>query len=241
MKILILKRPFSPQRQGFTLAEVLITIMIIGIIAAMVIPTLVTNINKSQYYSAFMTGYQTLNAAVNQVVLDNGGDLSNKFTAQADLESAVAAKLSVIKTDNTNYWRQPGATPQMISLGGNLMAALSQCRNTITLSNGMQICFMYGAYFSDVCTRNNYVVGGQNVGCNTVLLDANGLTGPNQLGRDIFNLNIYKSGIAAEGVQGTGGYPFWQVGSAGECTTTSGGWHGSVCGAKLLVEGAMNY
>ena len=48
---------------GFTLAEVLITLAIIGIVAALTIPTVVANYNKHAQYTAFMKMYNTLSNA----------------------------------------------------------------------------------------------------------------------------------------------------------------------------------
>ena len=42
----------SPFHFGFTLAEVLITLGIIGVVAAMTIPTLIANTVKTQYVTA---------------------------------------------------------------------------------------------------------------------------------------------------------------------------------------------
>ncbi|MBQ8458871.1 type II secretion system protein [bacterium] len=49
---------------GFTLAEVLITLGIIGVVSAMTIPTLMTNIRGQQYRGQFKKTLSTLNQAV---------------------------------------------------------------------------------------------------------------------------------------------------------------------------------
>ena len=49
---------------GFTLAEVLITLGIIGVVAAMTIPTLMSNTGKSE----LTTAYKKMVSAVNQAV-----------------------------------------------------------------------------------------------------------------------------------------------------------------------------
>lgn len=48
---------------GFTLAEVLVTLGIIGVVAAMTIPTLLNNINDSQYKTAYRKAYSALSQA----------------------------------------------------------------------------------------------------------------------------------------------------------------------------------
>ena len=48
---------------GFTLAEVLITLGVIGIVAAMTIPTLIANIKGAQYRTKFKKVISTLSNA----------------------------------------------------------------------------------------------------------------------------------------------------------------------------------
>ena len=50
--------------KGFTLSEVLITLGIIGVVAAMTIPTLMTKINHIKLKSQFKEGYAILSQAV---------------------------------------------------------------------------------------------------------------------------------------------------------------------------------
>ena len=50
--------------KGFTLAEVLITLGIIGVVAALTIPTLMTNYKKKQYYTQFMKARSALENAI---------------------------------------------------------------------------------------------------------------------------------------------------------------------------------
>ena len=58
------ERRIMKKHLGFTLAEVLITLGIIGVVAAMTIPTLMSNTGKSE----FKTAYKKIISAVNQAV-----------------------------------------------------------------------------------------------------------------------------------------------------------------------------
>ena len=58
--------------KGFTLAEVLITLVIIGVIASMTIPTLMNNTNKQEYVSRLKKTYSTLAQATNRIIADAG-------------------------------------------------------------------------------------------------------------------------------------------------------------------------
>ena len=53
--------------RGFTLAEVLITLVIIGVIAAMTIPTLINKTNNQEYVSRLIKTYSTLSQGLNSI------------------------------------------------------------------------------------------------------------------------------------------------------------------------------
>ena len=59
---------------GFTLAEVLITLGIIGVVAAMTIPTLIANTNSSKFASQFKKSLSTLNQAALMATAQHDSD-----------------------------------------------------------------------------------------------------------------------------------------------------------------------
>ena len=63
---------FKKSRNGFTLAEVLITFAIIGIVAALTIPTLVTKYQKKQTVSGLKVAYSILSNAAKLSEAENG-------------------------------------------------------------------------------------------------------------------------------------------------------------------------
>ena len=66
-------------RNGFTLAEVLITLGIIGVVAAMTIPTLINKYQKHVYYTQFRKAASQLENAIKMFEIDNGcvGNISD--------------------------------------------------------------------------------------------------------------------------------------------------------------------
>ena len=60
------------KKAAFTLAEVLITLGIIGIVAAMTIPTLITSYKKKVVESRLSKFYSTMNQAIKLSTIDNG-------------------------------------------------------------------------------------------------------------------------------------------------------------------------
>ena len=65
---------------AFTLAEVLITLGIIGIIAAMTIPTVITNYKKQEVQTKLSKIYSVMNEAIRQSELENGNIIEWDWT-----------------------------------------------------------------------------------------------------------------------------------------------------------------
>ena len=60
------------KRFGFTLAEVLITLGIIGVVAAMTMPTLIANYHKKVYVNQLRTNVSLLSQAVKKIFGGSG-------------------------------------------------------------------------------------------------------------------------------------------------------------------------
>lgn len=87
------------KKQGFTLAEVLITLTIIGVIATMTLPSLMTNTAEQQYKTGLKKGVNTLTEAAqmheaiegfNYANLTDANDVATAGQATAATEDEVA-------------------------------------------------------------------------------------------------------------------------------------------------------
>ena len=88
------------KRFGFTLAEVLITLGIIGVVAAMTIPTLISNTNGAQFKSAYKKALSSLNQAVLMNVAMEDTDFSTLKNDSASTDgNHVAGSLAAMLTD----------------------------------------------------------------------------------------------------------------------------------------------
>lgn len=65
------KRIFTVQNEGFTLAEVLITLGIIGVVAAITIPGLINSYKAHRLRSQFFKSYSTISQVYQQMVADD--------------------------------------------------------------------------------------------------------------------------------------------------------------------------
>jgi len=95
-------------KRGFTLAEVLITLGIIGVIAAMTVPTLMNNSTEIEFRSAFKKGLASLNQAVTMNVALDSVDFDSLTSnvvnnTEADsLYALIANRMSTTKFLDTN-------------------------------------------------------------------------------------------------------------------------------------------
>ncbi len=103
------------EKSGFTLAEVLVTLAIIGVVAALTIPSLIQSMQKQQYITGLKKAYSDLSQATLQVKDDNGGTLIDLATTEDTLMNKFCTRLSCTKKcnlgsgagvcwHNTNAW-----------------------------------------------------------------------------------------------------------------------------------------
>ena len=95
--------------KGFTLAEVLITLGIIGVVAAMTMPTLINSTQGAQYKTAFKKSLTVLSQAVVMNIALNDYDLSQVVAgtnAAADTDAAGAQSLWDVFHNRLNIVRE---------------------------------------------------------------------------------------------------------------------------------------
>ena len=165
-------------KEGFTLAEVLITLLIIGVIASIVIPGIINNTNEAEYNAGIKKVYADLSNAVKVIQVNNGGTVnvgdvsgSSSVTFRDDFCNV----MSCIKTDTaTNIF---GSNTYKYYKGVNWNVVGSSINSAAALNNGTLIKFESGG------NCNNFVP--LNV-CGYMWVDINGQKGPNMWGKDLY-------------------------------------------------------
>lgn len=166
-------RGFSPlkEKNSFTLAEVLITLGIIGVVAAMTLPTLIQNHKKKEIVTRLEKTYSIMNQAIN---LSKANDtwgvipLDKRWDAEALaewFESALLPYLKVAKYCGTSAEGAcKAASADMLTNNGRFV--------TLIFPDGVKLYML----------NNNRI---------HVFVDINANRKPNKGGEDIFVFSIY--------------------------------------------------
>ena len=165
---------------AFTLAEVLITLGIIGIVAEMTIPTLMNNVQDQVLKTSWKKAFSEISQVTMDIKNDNGGDLIGLF---ADIDTVATLYATKIKT--TNICR--ASAGQTCTAG-----TYSAFGATLTSMDG--IVFAIG----NVDQNCNTTWGSANFGqylCTEIYVDVNGTKKPNKEGKDYFWLGIAPNAV----------------------------------------------
>ena len=194
------------RRVAFTLAEVLITLGIIGIVSAMTIPTLVKKYQQDTWNTSATIFYQKLLEAIK--VMNTQSVLSTHKTTEEFVEelSKHFKIVNVCSNDKLSecfsekvYWGGGTAEPQEVD-----MSIIKISRNFgqkdwktnivgVQFANGVNSLIAYNPTKS--CTQNphsNQITGED---CFAILYDTTGRTPPNTIGKDLrANSNVTRLG-----------------------------------------------
>ena len=109
------------KRFGFTLAEVLITLGIIGVVAAMTIPTLIANTSSTQFKTAYKKTLSTLNQAALMNIALNDYDFSSLVKEPDGKRGANADGLTARTMSSILLGKEAGGQEKVIQ-GTNVTA-----------------------------------------------------------------------------------------------------------------------
>ena len=168
------------QRQGFTLAETLITLVIVGVIAALTVPTLIAKYQKEQTLTRLKKVYSALSQTTNKAIADNGpintwnlGENKNVDDAKIFLKTYVTPYLNIIGEIKTNA---EDNFVNMHTLSGEDIGDIDSFAR-FYLSDGTSV---YAKILENTNNKRLYI-----------LVDINGDKKPNVQGKDIFQYNYY--------------------------------------------------
>ncbi len=84
-------------KKAFTLSEILITLGIIGVVAAITIPTIIQKTQKQETYSKLLKAQSTLSNIASAERNDNGGSFSGLVPTSGDFFKLFSSNMKTIK------------------------------------------------------------------------------------------------------------------------------------------------
>lgn len=203
------------KKSGFTLAEVLIVLGIIGIVAEMTIPTLMNNINDAASKAQLKKAYSEFSQTFSMITMDSGGSFKGLCT-DADyncIRDIFAAKMNVIKKCDAGRDVTDGCWvyPQKFANGDNDVNYES--RAGLILADGTAVTF-YSYYTNCNDLGEMY----SKPSCSQIVVDVNGPKKPNTVGKDIFAFHILENVIMPYG----SGAPYDDAYSTGKSLVYTG-------------------
>ena len=189
----------SQRKIAFTLAEVLITLGIIGVVAAMTLPTVINKINNKQNITAMKKAYSELSQITQTLNYEYGGNFTmacNDFDDDC-LRNLFAEKMKVIKkckssapnecqgksyfadgTEQKNYLNLNDSWPMIVTESGYSVKFRFHIANCDSYSNNLK-------------DSDGTLIELKT--CGWMQVDTNGKMKPNTLGKDIFVIDIFKN------------------------------------------------
>ena len=233
-------------KKAFTLAEVLITLGIIGVVAAMTIPTLISNYQKKQWVAGLQKGYATMSNVAKRIMTDSDAQnlYHTEFGKAANdndhdkMASVLKNYLKISKTCSSyNSEDSECFAPIYKTLNGEEIGRKNWQRLKIYSSDGMVFYFRGSHYTYTSGLDKEYESPLE------IEIDVNGDSGPNQHGRDLFTLLLYENGsLLFSGGQWTDQHFDWSNPSGGCDPTGNYYYSGDYCGLRVLQEGwRMDY
>ena len=163
------------KRFGFTLAEVLITLGIIGVVAAMTMPTLINQTNGAQYKAGYKKALSTISQGITlNVVLEDYDfkDLSGTAgSGNGSMLELMKKRMNVINDSAENAIKN-----YVPKTAANGKKALKAANTSVFFNDGSMFTFTTK---TKNCTKNdNGTISG--TGCKGYI-DVNGVKGPNKI------------------------------------------------------------
>lgn len=198
-------RFLSPNGPGFTLAEVLITLGIIGIISAMTIPALISEYRQKALDNNFKLAYSYINNAHRGAQVSLGyfprcyyGMQGGKaiFDGCKEYSELFLSQFKIIKTCENNAlsngcvpkyksWEEVKKENEPDLSDEDIEVEMSGCGNL-----GKVLFSRYPAYY----LANGMIImpgaGAERLASN-LIIDINGVQGPNKWGYDLFYVYLY--------------------------------------------------
>lgn len=226
--------------EGFTLAEVLIVLAVIGVVAALTVPNLISNYKKNVAIARLKEAYSLLNNAYKLSVADNGNFLSfrhnKEYTdnlSKQDFDKYFRKYLKITKDCESLISCGYSSDNPFTRINSDEVYEFVTTSHTraYLLSNGMVL------FYRDLQYGETGGFAFNNI---FLSVDINGPSGPNKTGVDLFLFSIIYSYNYNSVMPRL--HEWGRSNVEDECTNLRYG--GSSCTAKIMFDGwkfADNY
>lgn len=218
---------------GFTLAEVLITLGIIGIVAAMTMPALIANYKEKENVVRLKKAYSTLSNAYISVLDEYGAPQYWEVESWDELNEMFAPYIQHVKICKTGEKGCFANVRRKDLLNNTVENISSGAGSALVMNDGIIAGVAAQIPLNEAlqCQNLNY--------CFHFVVDINGDKLPNRWGVDTFIFHVLDDKIIPRGAAGTHGASVMCNPTA---SSNSDGWYnGSGCGAWVLQMENMDY
>jgi len=228
--------------KAFTLMEMLISLMVIGVALAILGKTVGGSFAKNALYEGFKGAYKGLDQATLVIIQQNRGSLVNVFINDNTMMNIYCNQMQCLHTcypgqgqntcfdDTTSSWTD-------LNYSAGWQDRTNHAR--AILGNGDLVLFNA---ISSNCTDSSYVYNSKNINCGSLYVDVNGFNPPNAEGRDIFEFEVTNLGIMPAGViNAVNNISPWTAANSTCNPGSTSTANGSGCGGRLLMDGSMDY
>ena len=173
------------KRFGFTLAEVLITLGIIGVVAAMTMPTLMNSTQGAQYKAAYKKALSALSQAVTLNVALDEWSFADADNATYKLEDMFNSRMNVVRQEtgpdkikdskDQTYQVAVSAVGKLQGVTAGTPIPIDANNTTLFFNDG--IMFTYNPNDATNCT----IADGATAKICTGFIDVNGVKAPNRI------------------------------------------------------------
>ena len=176
---------FSRKRVAFSLAEVLITLGVIGVVASLTLPSVINDIKHKQLETAFKSAYSIFSQGFMNMKREDGEGLHRNY-AYYDVENYNYPMVTEFKNKFYSY-----SNIKVIGKCNYKKGSIKNFNKTANVTNNeLLIGNIYQANNFDVLSNGMCSKVFINAGDINLFVDVNGLKAPNQLGHDIFHFYI---------------------------------------------------
>ena len=227
---------FSPTKSktAFTLAEVLITLGIIGVVAAMTLPALVQRQQEKAAAVKLKKAYSVISNAFNLAKNEHGnfsdwfGDTSSVSEYSQRFAKTLIPYMNVSKNCGFNSGCLPGGNVKGLTGAGHYDYDSSNVEYKVILNDGTALSFYV---LSPSCE------GTETIKCGNIKVNVGGKKKAYFWGKDFFLLNIYPDKVVPAGLPDDTVWAFPRL-----CDLNSQSqYNGIACSAWVIFNENMDY